>query len=378
VNANPDPPPDRSPVLGGFLERLQELEARRLGVLPLDAPELAAGAELAALIIGLLAREANVRERPLPDQALVGAHALRAWAQAITGEQHSGPAQQPEATSRGQQLVSKQPDNGLSESGAGAPQLSTNIAHPARVYDYWLGGKDNFPADRQAAEQAIKALPGIARYARANRAFLRRAVRYLAGEAGISQFLDLGTGIPTSPNVHEVAQQLDPTARIVYIDNEPIVLVHARALLQSTPEGATDYLDCDLRDPDKILHQAAETLDFSRPVAVLLLATLQLIPDADDPQGIVVRLIEAVPPGSFLAVSHPASDIHAKRAAEAAQQLNQLHLDVTLRARGEVARFFTALELVEPGLVQVHRWRPDPERAPAGEVPIHAGVARKP
>jgi trans-aconitate methyltransferase len=258
------------------------------------------------------------------------------------------------------------------------PEINTSVAHPARVYDYWLGGKDHYPADREAAEQAIAALPDIARYARANRAFLRRAVRYLAGEAGITQYLDLGTGIPTSPNVHEIAQRLEPASRIVYADNDPIVLAHARALMQSTPPGVTAYLDADLRTPDKILHEAAETLDFARPLAVLLLATLQLIPDADDPYEIVARLVDALPSGSYLAISHPAKDIHAKATAEAAERLNQLQVGVTLRSRAEVARFFDGLDLAEPGLVQVHRWRPDPGERWTGEVTIHGGVARKP
>jgi hypothetical protein len=255
--------------------------------------------------------------------------------------------------------------------------FDASTAHPARVYDYWLGGKDNFPADRHAAEQATEALPQIAAYARANRAFLARAVQYLAAEAGVRQFLDLGTGIPTSPNVHQVAQAADPTARIVYVDNDPVVLVHARALLNGHPKGATAYLDGDLRDPDRILKLAAGTMDFTRPVAVLLLATLQLIPDADDPYAIVARLLDGVPPGSYLAVSHPAKDVQPAATAAAAERLNRLHVGVTLRTRGEVARFFTGLELVEPGLVQVHRWRPS-QASPAGQVPIHAGIACKP
>jgi hypothetical protein len=262
--------------------------------------------------------------------------------------------------------------------GSTGPVFDATVAHPARVYDYWLGGKDNFPADRAAAEQAIQALPDIARFARANRAFLGRAVRFLAGEAGIRQFLDIGTGIPTSPNVHQVAQSVDPAARIVYVDNDPVVLVHARALLTSHPHGATACLDADLRDPDTILKLAAGTLDFARPVAVLLLATLQLIPDTDDPYRIVTRLLDGVPSGSYLAMSHPAKDIDAEATAEAAERLNRLHVAVTLRTRAEVARFFTGLDLVEPGLVQVHRWRPDPDERSAGEVTIHVGIAHKP
>ncbi len=260
------------------------------------------------------------------------------------------------------------------------PEINTSVAHPARVYDYWLGGKDNYPADRQAAEHAIEAMPNIAVFARTNRAFLRRAVRFLAAEGGIRQFLDIGTGLPTSPNVHQVAQQIAPASRVVYVDNDPIVLVHARALLTSSPEGATDYLETDVRDPDKILQAAARILDFDRPVAVLVLATLQLIRDEDDPYGIVARLVNAVCSGSYLAISHPAKDVQVAGAAEAGARLGRLQVGgLTLRTRAEVARFFEGLELVEPGLVQPQRWRPDPdERSPAGEVTIHCGVARKP
>jgi hypothetical protein len=260
------------------------------------------------------------------------------------------------------------------------PEINTSVAHPARVYDYWLGGKDNFPADREAAEQAIAAMPNIAVFARTNRAFLRRAVRFLAGEAGIRQFLDLGTGLPTSPNVHQVAQAIAPESRIVYVDNDPIVLVHARALLTSGRQGATDYLDADLRDPEKILQAAAQTLDFTQPVAVMLLATLQLVRDADDPHGIVARLVAAVSSGSYLAISHPAKDVQVEGAAEAAERLGRLQVGgLTLRTHAEVARFFEGLELVEPGLVQPQRWRPDPaEEIPVREVTIWCGIARKP
>ena len=184
---------------------------------------------------------------------------------------------------------------------AAAPRdIDVTVAHPARVYDYWLGGKDNFAADRQAAEQVLKAKPGIRLNVRANRGFLARAVRYLAGEAGISQFLDIGTGIPTVNNTHEVAQAVRPDARVVYVDNDPIVLTHARALLTST-QGATSFIEADLRDTGLILSAAAQTLDFSKPVAVMMIAVLHLIPDQDDPWRIVSEFVQAVPPGSYLA-----------------------------------------------------------------------------
>jgi SAM-dependent methyltransferase len=260
------------------------------------------------------------------------------------------------------------------------PEINTSVAHPARVYDYWLGGKDNFPADREAAEEVAEALPTIKRSARANRAFMVRAVRYLAAEAGIRQFLDIGTGIPTSPNVHEVAQEIAPDARIVYVDNDPIVLVHARALLTSHPDGRTDYLDADVRDPDKILEGAAATLDFRRPVALLLVATLQYVADADDPHGIVARLRAALAPGSYLVISHPTRDVQPERIAEAAKVMNRLlAAPYTPRTREEITRFFDGLELLPPGVVQTTAWRPDPgDDDLGGKATMLCGVARKP
>jgi hypothetical protein len=258
--------------------------------------------------------------------------------------------------------------------------INTSVAHQARIYDYWLGGKDNFAVDREAAEQALAAYPGLRQGVRAQRAFLAHAVGYLAGQAGIRQFLDIGTGIPTAGNTHEVAQAIAPDARIVYVDNDPMVLAHARALLTSTTPGATAYLDADLRDTDNILHAAAELLDFRQPVAVLLIGILQLIPDDDDPYAIVARLVKAAPPGSWLAVFHPASDIIPDQIGEAARRVNARSAGTTtLRSRTQIARFFDGLELTEPGLVQVHRWRPG-SAAPDGgvQIPGYAGLARKP
>jgi SAM-dependent methyltransferase len=246
------------------------------------------------------------------------------------------------------------------------------------VYNYWLGGKDNYAADRAAGEQAIKAFPQIVLSARANRAYLGRAVRFLAGEAGIRQFLDIGTGIPTANNTHEVAQSAAPESRVVYVDNDPVVLAHARALLSSHPQGATDYIDADLRDPRKILAGAAGLLDFSRPVAVLLMAILQHIGDDEDPYRIVAELVDAVPPGSYLALSHPARDINAEAMAKMADSLNQTMAEkVTFRDRPAVARFFDGLELVEPGMVQASKWRPRSEAEAASPAALWAGVARK-
>jgi len=248
---------------------------------------------------------------------------------------------------------------------------------PPRVYDYWLGGKDNFAADREAAKQVIAANPNVLPGVRANRAFLGRAVRYLAGEAGIRQFLDVGTGLPTAENTHQVAQAVAPDARIVYADNDPIVLTYARALLTSTPEGATAYLQADIRDTEKVLAGAAETLDFSKPAAVMALMILQYVPDGDDPWGIVRRLLEPLAPGSYLTVSDTVRDIDTSRVTEATARLNQRMgpTQLTLRSRAEFERFFDNLEMVEPGIVPLPEWR-----APGSEYPIpcYAGMGRKP
>ncbi len=260
-----------------------------------------------------------------------------------------------------------------------AAEIDTSVAHPARVYDYWLGGKDNFAADREAAERVLAATPGLRFRVRANRAFLARAVRYLAADAGIRQFLDIGTGIPSANNTHEVAQEVAPDSRVVYVDNDPIVLSHARALLASTPQGATQYIDGDLRDGTAIVVQAGQTLDFSQPVALMLLGILHLIQDSEAPHEIVSGLMDALPPGSYLAISHPASDIHPGQ-AEAQKRYNErVSTPQTLRSRDEVATFFEGLEMVPPGLVYVHTWRPGPgDIAPADGVSAHGGVARKP
>jgi hypothetical protein len=258
--------------------------------------------------------------------------------------------------------------------------LDATRPHQARIYDYWLGGKDNFAVDREAAERALAAYPGLRRGVRAQRAFLANAVDYLARTAGIRQFLDIGTGIPTASNTHEVAQAADPGARVVYVDNDPMVLTHARALLTGRTPGTTSYLDADLRDTAKILTEAAALLDFREPIGVLLIGILQLIPDADDPHAIVTRLMQAVPPGSWLAIFHPASDILADQMSEVARQVSDRALTpTTLRTRAEIMRFFDGLELLEPGLVQVHRWRPGAQAPDMGdEIPGYAGLARKP
>jgi hypothetical protein len=257
------------------------------------------------------------------------------------------------------------------------PVLDTSVAHIARVYDYWLGGKDNFAADRAAGDAALAAYPGLASSVRANRFFLARAVRYLAGEAGIRQFLDIGTGIPTASNTHEVAQAEAPTAKVVYVDNDPVVLLHARALLTSGPEGATDYVDADLRDTGRVLAQAADTLDLSAPLAVMLVSVLHVIPDRDDPAAIVARLMGAVAPGSFLCISHPASDINPAAAAAASRYNALAGQPARLRDRADVERLFDGLELVEPGVVPLPQWRPGTEFEANAHAAAWGGVARK-
>jgi S-adenosyl methyltransferase len=260
-----------------------------------------------------------------------------------------------------------------------APAFDTSVAHVARVYNYWLGGKDNFAADRAAAEQAMSAFPDIVLSARANRAFLRRTITYLANQAGIRQFLDIGTGIPSANNTHEVAQRVAPDSRVVYVDNDPVVLAHARALLTSSPGGATDYIDADLRQADQILVGAGHTLDFTQPVAVMLMAILQHLSDDDDPYAVVGKLMAAVPSGSYLVLSHPAKDIHAAEMAAMAARLNQMMAEkVTFRGETEVAKFFSGLELVEPGMTNVPDWRPETEEEATSPAALWAGVARKP
>lgn len=257
------------------------------------------------------------------------------------------------------------------------PGLDTSVAHPARIYDYWLGGKDNFAVDREAAEQVIAANPNVLHGVRANRAFLARAVRYLAAEAGIRQFLDLGTGLPTAENTHQVAQAVAPGARIVYVDNDPLILTYARALLTSSAEGATAYVDADVRDTGKVLAAAAELLDFSQPVAVMALMIMQYVPDDDDPWGIVRALLEPMAPGSYLTISDTVRDIDTDRVTEGTARMNQRMgpVRLTLRSRPEFERFFDGLAMVEPGVVPLPDWH-----GPGSEYPIpcYAGMGYKP
>lgn len=261
------------------------------------------------------------------------------------------------------------------------PLFDTSVAHPARIYDYWLGGKDNYAADRAAGDRVIEVRGTDVLYGvRANRRFLGRAVRYLVKEEGIRQFLDIGTGLPSANNTHEVAQAAAPDARVVYVDNDPIVLAHARALLTSAPQGRTDYISADLREVDKILHAAKQTLDWDRPVALMFLMTLQYIPDAEDPHAIVRRYTEALPPGSFLVVSDTTLENNDQALSESVRRMNESmagRVTQTRRSNAEVARFFEGLELVEPGVTSPHRWRPDPDEPnQQNDAPARCGVAR--
>lgn len=261
----------------------------------------------------------------------------------------------------------------------GRPKFDTSVAHQARMYDYFLGGKDNYAADRAAADAWLQIDPDFVFGARANRAFLGRAVRYFTAEANIRQFLDIGTGIPTAGNTHQVAQQIAPDSRVVYVDYDPIVLAHARALLTSTTEGVTDYVDADLRDTSTILTQAARVLDFTQPVAITLIALLHAIPDCDDPYSIVATLMDAVPSGSYLAISHSASDLLDTEQRSRLQNVTKAMIkqQFTYRDREQVARFFAGMDLVEPGITRVEQWRPDAEPAGAGKSHLWCAVARK-
>jgi len=265
--------------------------------------------------------------------------------------------------------------------GVPLPLFNPGVAHPARVYDYWLGGKDNFAADRALGDAITAVVPTTVVGARANRAFLSRAVQYVAREAGIRQFLDIGTGIPTAGNVHEVAQSVAPGSRIFYVDNDPTVLAHARALMTSHPAGATSFIQADLREPGKILASPAlhATLDLGRPVALMLIAILHFLSDADDPHGIVAELLDALPSGSFLTISHLTGDFDPEEADAAQAAAKGSGVTYHLRSRAEVAAFFAGLDLLYPGVEPVLAWRPDNGMPPDPQaVRIYSAMGRKP
>jgi hypothetical protein len=260
--------------------------------------------------------------------------------------------------------------------GQAEPVIDSSVPHSARVWNYWLDGKDNYASDRAVGDQVMAMFPDITKLAKADRAFLGRAVRFLAGEAGIRQFLDVGTGLPTADNTHQVAQAIAPDSRIVYVDNDPLVLVHARALLTSTPEGACDYIDADLRDVGTILDAASKTLDFSQPVALMLLGIMGQIPDSDDPAGVVRGLLGPMVPGSYLALSDGTTT--SKTFTDAVRHYNENSASTYHpRSPEMLTSFFDGLELVEPGVVELSKWRPALEGG-LREVPGMGGVGRKP
>ena len=257
-------------------------------------------------------------------------------------------------------------------------RVNTQVPHSARLWNYWLGGKDNFASDRAAGDEIARRLPSIIDLAVADRAFLGRMVRHLVADRGVRQILDIGTGLPTADNTHQVAQAIAPDTRVVYVDNDPLVLVHARALLTSTPEGATEYIEADLADPDAIIAAARATLDFTQPVAVTLLGILHFLRDDGQARDVVARLVDALPPGSYLAIAHGCNDINREAADGIVTYWNEHGTPkIVYRSAAEITRFFDGLELLEPGVVPCSRWRPGPGD-PDIDVNQYCGVARKP
>ncbi|MET8136831.1 SAM-dependent methyltransferase [Streptomyces sp. NPDC005251] len=272
----------------------------------------------------------------------------------------------------------------LPESARGSTPIDTSKPHPARMYDYYLGGKDHYPVDAEAAEQVLGHTPDARTFARANRLFMHRAVRVLARDHGVRQFLDIGTGVPTEPNLHQVAQEQAPDCRVVYADNDPIVLAHARALLHGTPEGRVAYLQADVREPKAILEsdETRTTLDFDRPIALSLCALMHFVPDEHGAYRIVRELIDALPSGSFLTLSHGTTDFDPEGMARTQDVYVRARIPIQLRSRTQIARFFDGLELLPPGLAVTHRWHPEPDQPLAditdAQAGFYGGVARKP
>ncbi|GAA1006597.1 hypothetical protein Aple_030850 [Acrocarpospora pleiomorpha] len=262
---------------------------------------------------------------------------------------------------------------------ASAPvELKVHIAHPARMYDYYLGGKDNFAADRRAAEESLLVAPELRDIARENRAFMQRAVRFMV-DAGIRQFLDIGTGLPTQRNVHQVAQEVAPDAHVVYVDNDPIVLTHARALLAGHGKGETRVITADLRDPEGILYrpEVEGFLDYTQPIAIMLVSVLQFIPDRD-PEELIAPLRKVMAPGSFLVISHPTQDFRQEQVFQVADTYVRAKAPAVPRRKAEIEALFGDLRLVEPGLVQTPLWRPDREFiGDLNKIWMYGGVAQK-
>ena len=263
---------------------------------------------------------------------------------------------------------------------AAAPGVNINVPHSARIYDYWLGGKDNFAIDRAVGEAMIKAIPDLRYMARENRKFVHRAARDLVAKEGIRQFLDIGTGIPTRPNLHEIAQGIAPETRVVYVDNDPIVLVHARALMISTEQGRSEYVSADLRDPQSLLTEPVltSTLDLTQPVGLTMIAILMLLADEDDPWDKVAQIRDAMPSGSCLAITHPTADFNPAEVSEAVAAATAAGMTLVARTKDDVERFFGDWEMLEPGLVPVSAWRPDEPVDNPQAAYYWSGVARKP
>ncbi|WP_188196361.1 SAM-dependent methyltransferase [Nonomuraea sp. SYSU D8015] len=261
--------------------------------------------------------------------------------------------------------------------GQRPPTIDTTVSHSARIWNYWLGGKDNYEVDREVGDQISAINPDIVLTAREDRAFLRRSVRHLVAEAGIRQFLDIGTGLPTAGNTHEIAQELAPESRVVYVDNDPVVLAHAKVLLRGTPQGRTDYIEADLHDPETILTEAARTLDFTQPIAIMLLGIVHFIQSDDEASAIIRRLIQAVPSGSHLALVHITAVIKPEVKQEEVRHWNEHGKPkIKIRTPEQIEHFFNGLEIIPPGIVSTTRWRPDIHDAP--QVDGFCGVGRKP
>ncbi|MEN3610702.1 SAM-dependent methyltransferase [Plantactinospora sp. ZYX-F-223] len=255
-------------------------------------------------------------------------------------------------------------------------KLDTTVPHSARIWNYWLGGKDNFAVDRAAGDEVIAHIPDIPIGAKSERAFLKRVVRFLVEDAGVRQFLDVGTGLPSADNTHEVAQSLDPRCRVVYVDNDPLVMVHARALLTSAPGGSCDYVEADLRQPDTILASARQTLDFSQPIGLMLLGVVNHLMDDDVAYGSVAQLVQAMPAGSYLVLTHSTAEIHGEPMLRVMRETTERGgTPIRARTKMELERFFDGLDLLEPGVVTCSRWRPDPE-SDEPEVYLFGGVGR--
>lgn len=279
--------------------------------------------------------------------------------------------------SRGHTVVRRSGREMVAVTESQIAKLDSGVPHSARLWNYWLGGSDNFESDRAAGDEIARRFPSIIDLARADRRFLRRVVRHLVAEEGIRQILDIGTGLPTADNTHEVAQRIEPRTRVVYVDNDPLVLTHARALLAGSPVGQTDYLHADLNDPEGILRAAARTLDLTEPVAVTLLGVVHFILDDEEARAVIRRLVDALPAGSLLTIAHGCHDINRAEADDIVGYWNEYGTPkIVYRGSDQIARFFDGLELLEPGVVPCSRWRPDPDD-PDIDVNQYAGVGRK-